>query len=409
MGVLAYGPLRYSPKANPTARVPFRAEPNRHTLLRQSDLVFIDMVGTGYSRALGRAKNSDFWGVGPDADVTAQAIERYLKLTDRWQSPKFLLGNSYGTTRAAVVSSRLQGMGIALNGVVLVASALNFGAFANGMDHQFIVNLPTMAAVAWHHGKTAYQDTPLPRFLEEVEAFAGSDYALALFEGNALGAERRRQIADRLSGYIGIDRRFIERAHLRVSVVRFRKELLRDEGKVVGRLDGRELSRDFDDAGEEPETDHTIMTQLYVPATTILQDRLASLGYREDARYVVGNPQASALWKWQHPVPDTAGISKREIEENNVFPQNTWVAADLAAAMRADPHLKVLQIHGYYDFATPYWMGDYDLARMTFDEALRNNITVRYYATGHTPYTDDDVLPQMAGDLATFYAQAVAR
>src|SRR5690606_29411663 len=179
-------------------------------------------------------RNSDFWGVGPDADVTAKAIERYLKLTRRWQSPKFLLGNSYGTTRAAVVSRRLQGMGIALNGVVLVASALNFGAFSNGMDHQFVVNLPTMAAVAWHHGKTAHQEAPLDRFLDEVEAFAGGDYAQALFAGNALDAERRREIAEKLSGYIGLDRDYIERAHLRVSVVRFRKELLRGEGKVVG-------------------------------------------------------------------------------------------------------------------------------------------------------------------------------
>jgi len=409
MDVLGYGPLRHAPATNPKARAPFRADPNPHTLLRQSDLVFIDLIGTGYSRAVGRARNSDFWGVGPDADVTAKAIERYLKLTHRWQSPKFLLGNSYGTTRAAVVSRRLQGMGIALNGVVLVASALNFGAFSNGMDHQFVVNLPTMAAVAWHHGKTAHQEAPLDRFLDEVEAFAGGDYAQALFAGNALDAERRREIAEKLSGYIGLDRDYIERAHLRVSVVRFRKELLRGEGKVVGRLDGREVSSDFDHAGEEPETDHTIGAKLYVPATTIMQDTLAKLGYREDARYVVGNPQATALWKWEHPVPDTAGISRREIEDNNVFPQNTWAAADLGAAMRADPHLKVMQIHGYFDFATPYWMGDYDLSRMTFDDALRSNIVVRYYATGHAPYADDQTLPHMARDLAAFYEAATAQ
>src|SRR5690606_25527164 len=201
------------------------------------------------------------------------------------------------------------------------------------------------------------QEAPLDRFLDEVEAFAGGDYAQALFAGNALDAERRREIAEKLSGYIGLDRDYIERAHLRVSVVRFRKELLRGEGKVVGRLDGREVSSDFDHAGEEPEADHTIGATLYVPATTIMQDTVAKLGYREAARYVVGNPQATALWKWEHPVPDTAGISRREIEDNNVFPQNTWAAADLGAAMRADPHLKVMQIHGYFDFATPYWMG----------------------------------------------------
>src|SRR5690606_22395669 len=128
------------------------------------DLVFIDLIGTGYSRALAPAQNSEFWGVDSDANVTVAAIERYLALTDRWQSPKFILGNSYGTTRASVVAHRLQGSGIALNGVVLVASALNFGVFSYGMDHQFVVNLPTMAALAWYHKKTAHQDQALPDF-----------------------------------------------------------------------------------------------------------------------------------------------------------------------------------------------------------------------------------------------------
>src|SRR5690606_27161547 len=235
---------------NPEGRAPFRTQPNPHTLLKHSDLPIFDLIGTGYSRAVGKAKNSDFWGVDKDADVTTRAIERYLDLNNRWQSPKFILGNSYGTTRASVVANTMQSRGMSLNGVILVASALNFGAFSNGMDHQFVVALPTLAATAWYHNKTAHQSKPLRQFLEEVAAFARGPYAQALYEGNALSPEKRKEIAKRLAGYIGLDRGFIERAHLRVSVTRFRKELLRREGLVVGRMDGRETAADFDSAGE---------------------------------------------------------------------------------------------------------------------------------------------------------------
>ncbi len=186
-------------------------------------------------------------------------------------------------TRAAVVAHRLQGAGIALNGVILVASALNFGTFSHGMDHSFAVNLPTLAAIAWYHGRTAHQTTPLTRLLDEVRDFARGEYAEALFLGNALGADRRSRIAKTLSGYIGLDPVFIDRAHLRVSTIRFRKELLRREGKVIGRLDGREVSIDFDHAGEEPEGDPSLLTKVLIPTRTILQEHLAELGYKEEA------------------------------------------------------------------------------------------------------------------------------
>lgn len=409
MDVLGYGPMRYSPADNPAARAPFQAKPNPHTLLRQSDLVFIDLIGTGYSRAIGTAQDKDFWGVDSDANVATDAIERYLKLNDRAQSPKFILGNSYGTTRASVVAYRLQGRGIALNGVILVASIFNYGVFSNGMDHQFIVNLPTQAATAWYHRKTAHQATPLPKFLDEVQRFARSDYAEALFLGNTLSTERRGSVAQRLAGYLGLDTGYIERAQLRVSMIRFRKELLRDQGKVLGRLDGRATSADFDHAGEEPETDHTVITRMYVPAATLIQDMLARMGYRDDAHYVLLSDEAMKAWNWDHPVPSTAGVSERELAERNVLPQNTWVTADLGAAMRANPQLQVFQIHGYYDLATPFAMGDYDLSHMTFDEALRANIRVAYYESGHMPFADDVYVARMSRDLAEFYKTATAK
>lgn len=409
MDVLGFGPMRYDVAANPETRAPFIAKPNPHTLLKQSDLVFIDMIGTGYSRAVGRAKNSDFWGVDPDADVTTRAIERYLTLNERWQSPKFILGNSYGTTRASVVANMAQARGISLNGVILVASALNFGAFSYGMDHVYVVSVPTYAAIAWHHGRTAHQSRHLREFLDEVMAFARGPYAEALYEGNALSPAKRSEIACKLAGYIGLDPAYIERAHLRVSAVRFRKELLRDQGLVIGRMDGRETATDFDSAGEEPEGDYVFFRNVFIPVVSILKENLGRLGYREDAEYMMGNWEAGKTWNWKHQLPVIAGISKREIEEDvNIFPQNTWVGGDLGAAMRANPAMKVLQIHGYFDLATPFAWGDYDLAHMTFDPELRKNVRAEYYEAGHTMYVDNEALAQMAQHLESFYRSATA-
>ncbi len=410
MDILGFGPMRYDAATNPEGRAPFRTQPNPHTLLKHSDLVFIDLIGTGYSRAVGAAKNSDFWGVDEDADVTTRAIERYLALNNRWQSPKFILGNSYGTTRASVVANLMQSRGIALNGVILVASALNFGAFSTGMDHQFVVTLPTLAAIAWHHNRTAHQSKPLRQFLDEVAAFSRGPYAEALYEGNALSPEKRKEIGERLAGYIGLDPEYVERAHLRVSAIRFRKELLRQQGLVVGRMDGRETATDFDHAGEEPESDYTLVRNLIVPAASILKDMLGTLNYTDDGEYILVNMEAIKTWNWHHRLPVIAGISKREIEDEvNIFPQNTWVLADLGAAMRANPSLKVLQLHGYFDLATPFAWADYDLARMTFDENLRKNVRTEYYEAGHAIYADNDALAQMARHFEEFYRSATTQ
>jgi len=408
---LGFGPLRYSAaqQGHPPG-APYRLKPNEHSLLQHSDLVFLDPVGTGYSRALGGARDSQFWGVDADADVTSRAISRYLSRNDRWQSPKFILGVSYGTTRAAVVSNMLQSRGVGLNGVILVATVLNFGAFSNGMDHKFVVDLPTMAATAWYHGKTAYQDRPLPEFLAEARDFAQGDYANALFQGNGLSDEARDAMARRLSGYIGLSPDYIQKTHLRVSVIRFRKELLRDQGLVIGRMDGRTLMTDFDHAGEEPESDYWVVSEYLMPVNAILLDFLGNrLGYRTEQRYKVIGDGIIQAWDWSHAPPSVAGTSQREYDDRNIFPQNTWVAADLGVAMRSNPSLQVFQMNGYFDFATPFSMAEYDLSHMTFDKKLASNITVGYYETGHGIFMDDKALAQINQDMKKFYAKALGR
>lgn len=405
---LGLGPLRYSLARHRPPVAPYPLEPNEHSLLQHSDLVFLDPIGTGYSRALDKARNADFWGVDADADATTRAIARYLDKHDRWQSPKFILGVSYGTTRAAVVANMLQNRGIGINGVLLFASALNFGVFSNGLDHQFVTNLPSMAAVAWYHDKTAHQDKSLTELLEEVGEFARGDYARALYQGYALPAAERDDIARRLSAYIGLSQEYLQQAHLRVSIVRFRKELLRDQGLVIGRMDGRTLMTDFDHAGEEPENDYWLFTDYLVPVNGAMLDFLANrLGYRTEQRYWLAGEGIIQAWDWEHRMPPIAGISQREIDERNIFPQNTWVAGTLGVAMRGNPHLQVLQVSGYYDFATPFAMADYDLAHMTFDKALQDNITTVYYEVGHGAFMDDNILPTLDRDLAKFYAKAL--
>lgn len=406
--VMGVGPQRYSIENHDRPGAPYKTEDNPYTLLQHSDLVFLDPIGTGYSRALGEAQNHEFWGVDTDASSITDAIKRYIRLNNRWQSPKFLLGISYGTTRASVVAHQLQSHGIAVNGVVLVASALNFGMFSDGMIDQFVMLLPTQAAIAWHHGKTAHQSTPLPKFMDEVKTFTRDVYLPAMFKGNELSPAERNEIAEKLSGYIGLSPDYIKRANLRISAIRFRKELQRDEGIVVGRMDGRTTMSDFDNAGEEPENDYWLIENFAAPLTSIMGDLLdGQLNYETEQTYQLGAEGAIQAWDWNHTLPPFAGISQREFDERNIFPQNTWASADLSVAMRTNQNLKVFQANGYFDLATPFYWAYHDLAQMTFDPSVIDRITIVDYEAGHVIVADDDVMAKLYKDLDRFYTDAL--
>ncbi|MGA9828610.1 MAG: peptidase S10, partial [Rhodanobacteraceae bacterium] len=252
----SFAPVRVeSGNASATPPPPYHLIANPDSLLDKSDLVFIDAVGTGFSRPVGNGKGKDFWGVDQDLDAFDKAITRYVTLYQRWNSPKFLFGESYGTTRSAALINQLQGHGMAFNGVVLLSSILNYAAISPGLDNRFIGDLPTFAAIAWYHDKLPQKPAQLAPFLDEVRTFARGPYAQALAKGQGLPKAEEDVIAARLHGYIGLSVQYLEEANLRVDASRFRKELLRGERRTLGRYDARYEGIDVDAAGERPEYD----------------------------------------------------------------------------------------------------------------------------------------------------------
>lgn len=399
------GPVRVDTvDADSTGPAPYRWRDNPHSLLDRSDLVFIDAIGTGYSKGLPRAGDSDpgkrFWGTDQDIDAFARFVQRYLAVNQRWNSPKFLFGESYGTVRAAGLVKRLQDLGIESNGVVLMSSILNFGARLPGFDHEFIHTLPTFAAIAWHHGKVPGRNETQAQFLDEVRDFARGDYAIALARGNTLDAARSDAIAQRLSAYTGLSADYWKAANLRVSIPRFRRELLRGSGRSVGRYDGRFLGLEGELAGEEPSSDasSTAITGAFYAA---LNGYLGgTLQYRRDDPYLLKAP-LTKVWDWKHAVRDAQGP---------VLPVPLPVmTVDLADAMRANPRLKVLSANGLYDLSTPFSVAEYDLAHMDIGRELLGNLRFTYYPSGHMMYLEPGSLVQLKQDLARFYDDAAPR
>ncbi|MGA9342320.1 MAG: peptidase S10 [Rhodanobacteraceae bacterium] len=392
----SYAPVRVeSGNASATAPPPYHLVANHDSLLDKSDLVFIDAVGTGFSRPVGKGEGKDFWGVDQDLDAFDKAITRYVTLYQRWNSPKFLFGESYGTTRSAALVNQLQGHGMAFNGVVLLSSILNYAARSPGLDNDFIGYLPSFAAIAWYHDKLPQKPPQLAPFLDDVRAFAQGPYAQALAKGQDLPKAEEDAIAEKMHGFIGLSVEYLEDANLRVDASRFRKELLRGERRTLGRYDARYEGIDVDAAGERPEYDasDTAISDAFTAAFhSYLADQLhytSDLHYRTTAYDVIKD------WDWKHKEPD----SRR--------PQRVpYVAGDLARAMRENPALKVLSANGYFDLATPFFQTEYALSHMELDPSLRKNLEFRYYPSGHMVYLNVDAQKQFKQDLAAFYDSA---
>ena len=397
----SFGPVRVANKGDqPIPPPPYQTVPNQYSLLDKTDLVFIDAPGTGYSRLVGAAKGKDFYGVDQDADAFAKFITRYVSDHHRWNSPKFLFGESYGTTRSAVLVKRLQDQGMAFNGVVLMSSILDFSVWANtGVDHAFIVNLPTEAAIAWYHDRIPNKPADIASFLADVRHFADTDYTLALAKGDALEPAEADRIANQLGRYIGLSPTYLKEANLRVDPSRFRKELLRDQRRTVGRLDGRFEGIDPDAAGETPDGDAAsdAATGAYLAAFN--QYAASELKFTDDSAYLPNNYAViNRGWDWKHKTGRGFG-----------FMQAPYVGADLADAMRRNPHLKVFSANGYYDLATPFHATEFDLDHLALDPAIAKNIEFGFYPSGHMIYFDVDALKQLKADLARFYDEAAPR
>jgi carboxypeptidase C (cathepsin A) len=369
---------------------PYRLVDNEYSWLDLTDIVFIDPVGTGFSRPASPDKGKEFWGLEQDIRSVAEFIRLYLTRHQRWSSPLYLIGESYGTTRAAGLSGYLvDRSGVAFNGVILVSSVLNFqtNRFAEGNDLPYLTYLPTYTATAWYHKKLEPElQADLSKTLEEVKAWAISRYWVALAKGSDLTPDERRETVAALSRYTGLSTEFIDRADLRVEAGRFRKELLRDQKQTVGRLDSRFVGMDRDAAGEEYEFDPS-MAAIRPPYTAAFNDYVREeLGYESDLHYwILGG-----------------GIGRWDFGDQGRFPDTSRALRD---AMLRNTYMKVFVASGYYDMATPFFGTEYTLSHLGVPESLRGNLRIEEYEAGHMMYIHEGSLAKMKSDITSFFQE----
>ncbi len=369
---------------------PYRLRDNPWTILRATDLVFVDPVGTGFSKALGEKKNKDFWGFDEDADSVAEFIRTYITTHDRWNSPKYLLGESYGGIRIALLVPRLQqNLNIRLNGLMLVSPALNMGTLPfsiAGNDLPYATHLPAYAASAYYHKQLPDPWPSLEALLSEVEAFAGGEYLAALFQGDALGPEEKGRIADRLHRYTGLSRQYLLRSNLRIDTLRFLKELLREEGKAVGLLDGRYAQDELDQVAAYSQSDPFSAKTSPVYVATFQSYLRNELDVDLEQRYIDSSDEANQSWK-------------RPAGGNDSFSGYVDVTRDLAQGTKDNEALRVFSAGGYHDLTTSYFATEYMLRHSSIDPA---RLTIKNYDGGHMMYLHQPSLEALSNDLVGF-------
>jgi len=370
---------------------PYKLTDNEFSLLDQTDLVFIDPVSTGYSRPVEGKKAKDFHGFQKDIESVGDFIRLYTTRYNRWLSPKFLIGESYGTTRASGLSGYLQERhGLYLNGIMLISAVLNFQTidFAPGNELPYVLFLPTYAATAWYH-KALHIRRTLQKLLEEVESFAVNEYAPALMKGSSLPLRERQMIIEKLARYTGLTPEYIDRSNLRIPDFRFFKELLRSRARTVGRLDSRFLGIDQDTLGDGTQNDPSF-TNIIGPYTAAFYDYVRrELNFEKDIPYEI---ITGKVWPWSYA------------QHENRF---VYVAETLRQTISTNPHLKIFLASGYYDLATPYFASEYTFNHLGLDESLRANISMSYYEAGHMMYIHLPALEQLKQDLAEFIQKAI--
>ena len=399
--------------AEHTASAPYKVLQNEYSGLDASDLVFVDAPGTGFSRVGVNLKNvepekadaaakrnaeqrADFYGVDQDGRAFTIFITKFLNKFDRWNSPRFLFGESYGTMRSAVLAHMLQRANIDLNGVMLLSQVLNYGSGSDagrheiGEDIPFQMSLPSYAATAWYHHKVANQPD-LEAFLAEVKRFDIQEFGPALMLGDSLPAEQKRALAQKLSGMIGLPADYIERADLRILGGMFRKKLLEDQGLIVGRLDGRYTGVPQDPMAKE--NDYDPQSAAISSAYTAAYNDYArtTLGFGKDDDF---HPTADSIrgWDTKHQPP---GTQLQLAKTTNVIP-------DLSATIKQNPKMKVMLMSGYYDLATLWYAGEYELGHMGLPPDLMKNVRIEHFKTGHMVYVNEDALKQLHGLFSQF-------
>lgn len=372
---------------------PYQYTDNEFSWLDKTDIVFIDPMLTGYTRPVGKNDKSQFTGFENDVQFVGDFIRLYTSKNERWSSPKFIGGESYGTTRSAGVASYLQSRyGYYLNGVVLISAILDFGADITdkGNDRPYPLLLPTFSATAWYHKQLSPEYKDLNVLLKEVEHFAMNDYAAALLKGDQITDEEKNKIIDKLHQYTGLSKDYLEQSNMRLYVGRFNKELLRKEGKTVGRLDSRFTGYDYDDAGEDFDYDPSYDRTIYGVYAMAINDYIhKTLKYDNELPYEVltGRPRP---WPLSHD-------------------KYLNVAENLRDAMTKNPFLKVWVANGYFDMATPYFATKNVLDHMFLKKDLKKNISLTYYPAGHMMYIQKTSLAQLKKDFETFIDNSIPK
>ncbi|HEX7112976.1 MAG TPA: peptidase S10 [Mizugakiibacter sp.] len=406
----AFGPKRVvTADDSHTPAAPYKLMDNAYSLLDVSDLVFIDAPGAGFSRlvadegdkgkrdALMKQRKKEFYSVDGDAHAFAQFITQFLSKYGRWNSPKYLFGESYGTTRSAALSAVLETEdSVDLNGVILLSQILSFDTSIDGpennpgVDLPYVLGLPTFAATAWYHHKLPQQPAQLEPFLKEVEQFALGDYAQALLAGATLDASRKQAVAEKLHQYTGLPVDYLLKADLRVSGGMFEHELQIDGDTTTGRLDTRFSGPAMDPLSKEAQYDpqSAAISSAYVSAFNDYVRKQLKFGQGQSYRLFADIDD----WNFAHKAPGA----------HEALQQSTNVMPDLAVAMKYNPNLKVFMNGGYYDLATPFFAAEYELNHLPIPDSLRKNISTAFYPSGHMVYAHEESLKQLHDNVARF-------
>ncbi len=374
---------------------PYELVDNDFSWLDETDMVFIDPVSTGYSRASEKDKAKDYHGFEGDIESVGKFIRSYLAENKRWASPKFIIGESYGTTRASALTDHLiNKYGLYLNGVILVSAITNFQTayFTEGNDLPHILFLPSYTATAWFHKKlnNRLQALTLEEVLEEAREFAETDYTLALMKGDQLDEAQRKTIIKEIAMYTGISEEYIDRANLRLNIHKYRKEVVRDDYASVGRFDSRYIDDDLNPNGEWGDKDPSYQPTIHGPFSTLINDYLTrELGFTTHLPYEI---LTGRVWPWDY---------------KPYVNQFVNTADDLKRAMHKNPEMKVWVANGYYDLATPFFATEYTMNHMGLNKKLKDNVLMTYYPAGHMMYLEKQSLIQMKEDAVKFYEDSI--
>jgi carboxypeptidase C (cathepsin A) len=393
----AFGPVRVQTIDTKHTNSPYWTVNNDQSLLDVSDLVFIDAPGTGFSRIAGKDKEKAFYGVDQDIHAFTDFITQFLTKYDRWRSPKYVFGESYGTMRAAGLSLALQNADVDLNGVILLSDILNWDFMPDdpqlnpGIDMPYVVALPTYAATAWYFNKLGNRPADLPPFLASVEQFATTDYMAALLKGDALPDAEKQRIAQQLAAYTGLTVPYLLKTNLRIEYGAFQKELMGDQALTTGTLDTRFVGSTLDPLSKVASYDPqgSAIGAAYIAAWhNYVRDQLH---YTPDIQFKSGIP-IYGKWDYKHQPP---GADKPLIMLPNVLP-------DLATAMKQNPDMKVMVNGGYFDVSTPYFEGKMEMRHLPVPPALLNNVENHYYQSGHMVYVHPPTLVDLHDNVADF-------